>query len=329
MKKFSLILTMLIVALFLTVSAMAETPITFSFDMEKDASLTNGYRIDVSVNDTVGDNFKSIGVWVAYDESVIKPYDNYYDCFLTEEEYAYCIVPVIEDNHTSGRPPVTKNDISYTPGLPIISTEQFWVELYDSDVTTACLLPDNQVLFSIYVGFVEGKSEKDITADTFKITDILFLNDVKETQLGRDAELSYVNNVVPAASEPETPDATVTIGGGVAGTEQEVNGIKFSTTFALADDVTADEVGYLVSSSNNVASADDVTYENTEDLVLKTSKTEFTATLEAFLYASDPDALAGQEDVEVYVRPYIVVNDAVIYGTTQTTTIGEVLEANN
>ncbi len=129
--------------------------------------------------------------------------------------------------------------------------------------------------------------------------------------------------------EPETPDATVEIGGGVAGTEQEVNGIKFSTTFTLAENVTADEIGYLVSSSNNVASAEDVTCENTEDLVLKTSKTEFVATLEAFLYASDPEALAGNEDVEVYVRPYIVVNGAPIYGATQTTTVGAVLEANN
>lgn len=155
-----------------------------------------------------------------------------------------------------------------------------------------------------------------------------------EMNVAVDGWITVDNNVAPEAPAEEEDPASAEIGDGEAGAVEEVNGIKFSTTFSIVDAETTPlvEAGYLV--SKEYSTEEDLALENVDEFILNKSVNELSAEgLEALLYASNPEELADYEDVVVYVRPYIVVDVAganvAIHGAIKSTTIGAVLAANN
>lgn len=202
MKKFGLVLMMLVMASLLVVSAAAE--ITVSYDIVKDEVCVNAdvYRVDISMLDNNGANFKSFATYITFDSNVLVPYDGLYDEAITDTaNWYYCVSPVI--SNIAGRP--AAEQISSTPGYPKVEATKIDIELYDSDVTSATVLPDNQVIVSVYFVLAEGKTLADVTEDVFKVNRIIFTNDVNMYDTNAaSGNIITINNNVPQKSVTPT-----------------------------------------------------------------------------------------------------------------------------
>lgn len=185
---------------------------------------------------------------------------------------------------------------------------------------------NDKVVFAMNFKLADGKTLDDVA---ITVDEILYNNGneyFNAIEGVEDTEGFVINNTL-APKTPAAPEANIPTDSGVAADAKYENGIKFTSDFSEYEATEgATEYGFVVSADTALGiqkapGADNkakLVKENDGNGVIAKGVADFNADLVAVVYNID-DA-----DATIYIRPYIVINSAAIYGPIKTTTLGAI-----
>lgn len=199
MKKIKLLTAFVLLAVMFTVSAFAAVTVTYDIQSAKTDDNSDCYKIVATLTDTEGD-FRGFAQTVTFDKDIFVPIDKEDGTELNlTSGSSSSTFPLYGYYYKSADKKVTA---IFTPGTAwTVSGDK--VTLIAEELVAPDNYPaNNMAAMSIYFKYADGKSAKDIKADSFAVNKITYANGDAH-YYGRDSEgkttnITVVNNVVPA-----------------------------------------------------------------------------------------------------------------------------------
>ena len=202
MKKkilFTILLSIMAVMVAMNVSA----EVTMTVEREAYEDVEGVYRFYMDVTDETSDVYKALQLKVSFDNTVIQPVsyeDGEIPEFTTSDG---AVLPIETAYYTKGKKTYYSSYAS-TPEWNFDGAKSsLQIDSYYPDFETYPFAPDGYTMFEFYFKYVDGKTEDDLTSNSFKIEYMHYVADASSYYYGHEDSsknnVVLVNNAVPEA----------------------------------------------------------------------------------------------------------------------------------